>query len=234
MFNAIFYKPIFNLLVFLYDVLPGQEIGLVIIVLTVIVKLVLWPFSAKALRSQRALTDLQPKVEALKKQYGDKKEELAKAMMDLYSSEKVSPFSSCLPILIQLPVLIALYQALSNGLKSEGFQQLYPFVAHPGTIKTAVLGIDLAAKSALLAILAGITQFFQAKMMTTSRPPRGTPGGGDEETLAIMNKQMTYMLPLMTVVIGWSLPGGLSLYWLVNNLLAIAQQKWFFAPAVKK
>jgi YidC/Oxa1 family membrane protein insertase len=237
LYYAIFYQPIFNLLIGLYSIIPGRDIGVAIILLTVVVKLILWPMSTKALRSQKALADLQPKVEELKKQYKDKQEELAKALMALYSQEKVSPFSSCLPVLIQLPVFIALYQALSHGLKSDGFERLYAFMPHPGTIDPSFLGIvDLSASSPVLAILAGITQYFQAKMMITSRQPKGTPGGKDEEMLATMNKQMLYMMPILTVVIGWTLPGGLALYWFVMNGLTIIQQKYFFGekkPAAK-
>lgn len=230
LFRAVFYQPIFNLLIFLYDI-AGKDIGIAILLLTVIVKLVLWPLSAKALRSQKALTDLQPKVDALKKQYGEDKEGMAKALMALYSQEKVSPMSSCLPVLIQLPVLIALYQALSHGLKAEGFEHLYSFVPNPGTINQSFLGmVDLAARSIPLAIIAGISQFFQARMMVTKQQPKGTPGGGDEQMLATMNKQMVYMMPVLTVFISWNLPGGLAFYWLLTNILTIIQQAFFMKP----
>lgn len=228
-FNTIFYHPIYNLLIFLYTTVPGRDLGIAIILLTIIVKLVLWPLSTKALRSQKALSEIQPKLEALKKEYGDRQEELAKAMMALYSKEKVSPFSSCLPILIQLPVFIALYHALSQGLKSSGFEVLYPFVTNPGTITPTFLGfMDLAAPSIALAVLAGITQYFQAKMMITRQQPKKTPGAADEQMLATMNKQMLYMMPVLTVVLGWKLPAGLSLYWLMTNALTIAQQAVYF------
>jgi YidC/Oxa1 family membrane protein insertase len=235
-FNTIFYHPIYNLLIFLYTTVPGRDLGIAIILLTIIVKLALWPLSTKALRSQKALAEIQPKLEALKKEYGDKQEELAKAMMALYSKEKVSPFSSCLPILIQLPVFIALYHALSQGLKSSGFEVLYPFVTNPGSITPTFLGfMDLAAPSIALAVLAGVTQYFQAKMMITRQQPKKTPGAADEQMLATMNKQMLYMMPVLTVVLGWKLPAGLSLYWLMTNALTIAQQAVYFregkAPA---
>lgn len=226
-FEVIFSQPIFNLLIWLYNV-GGKDIGIAIILLTIIVKALLWPFSAKALRSQKALSDLQPKVEALKKQYGTDKEGMAKALMALYSQEKVSPMSSCLPVLIQLPVLIALYHTLSQSLKSTGFELLYPFVANPGTINQTSLGfLDLGNPNIPLALLAGVGQFFQAKMMVTKSQPKGTPGAEDEQMLATMNKQMVYMMPLLTVFIAWKLPGGLSLYWLVTNVLTIAQQAYY-------
>ncbi len=235
-YYILFYKPIFNLLIFLYNSIPGSDIGIAIILLTIILKLILWPVTAKTMKSQKALTELQPKMEALKKQYGAKeqKEELAKKMMELYTREKVSPFSACLPTLVQLPVFIALYQALSHGLKSSGYEFLYPFVANPGSIDAAFIGLlDLSVASPILAVLAGITQYFQTKMMTTKPQPKKVPGAEDETVLATMNKQMLYMMPALTVFISWTLPGGLALYWLTMNLLTIAQQAYFFKQGRK-
>jgi YidC/Oxa1 family membrane protein insertase len=237
-YNAVFYHPIFNLLIGLYDYIPGRDIGLAIILLTILVKLAMWPLQASALRSQKALTDIQPKIEELKKRYPEKsqQEELAKEMMALYSREKVNPAASCLPLLIQLPVFIALYHALSAGLKSGGFEALYPFIPNPGTITPTMFGLlDLAAPNYVLAILAGAMQYFQAKMMVTRQQPKGVPGGKDEQMLATMNKQMVYMMPALTVFIGWTLPGGLSLYWFVMSGLTVLQQFFFFKkhPALK-
>lgn len=237
LFQVIFYQPIFNLLILLYDVIPGRDIGLAIILLTIIVRLILWPISNKALHSQKALAEIQPKLEALKKEYPgkEKQEELAKAMMALYSKEKVSPFSSCLPVLIQLPVFIALYQALSHGLKSSGFELLYPFVPNPGTIEPSLFGLlNLATPNIVLAVLAGVGQYFQAKMMITRQQPKQTPGAADEQMLATMNKQMLYMMPVLTVLLGWKLPAGLTLYWLMTNVLTVAQQVLYFRRADAK
>ncbi len=231
LFHTIVFDPIFNLLIGLYVIVPGKDIGIAIILLTVIVKLVMWPLSASALRSQKALADIQPKLEELKKKYAakDQQEELAKAMMALYSQEKVNPAASCLPILIQLPVFIGLYQALSDSLKSGGFEYLYSFIPHPGVIQPALFGIiDLSKPNIPLALLAGATQFVQAKMMVSLNQPKGTPGAKDEQMLAMMNKQMVYMMPVLTVVLGWTLPGGLALYWLVMNILTVVQQHFFF------
>ncbi len=235
LFHIIFYQPIFNLLVWLYDVIPGYDIGIAIIALTVILKFLLFPLTIKSLRSQKALQEIQPKINEIKEKYKNQKEEMSKAIMELYRKEKVNPFSSCLPILIQLPFLIALYQVLAAGLKSSGFEALYPFVANPGHIDTIFLEfMDLAeSKNVILCLLAGITQFFQGKMMTTSSPARVAqkdPGSKDEAMLGSMNKQMLYMMPILTVFIGYSLPGGLVLYWLVMNALTIVQQWIFLRP----
>lgn len=231
LYNTIFAQPVFNLLIGIYNNVPGNDIGIAIIILTVIVKLILWPMSQKALVSQKALADLQPKVTKLKEEYKDKdkQEELAKALMALYSKEKVSPASSCLPVLVQLPVFIALYHSLAKALESKGFEELYSFVATPDVITPALFGsIDLASSSIPLAILAAITQYFQAKMMTSRQQPKGVPGGKDEQMLANMNKQMMYFMPVITLVIGASLPGGLALYWFTMNLLTVGQQYLYF------
>lgn len=228
-FTTVFEQPLLNLLVFFYNSIPGTDIGIAIILVTVVLKLVLYPFSLQSIKSQKALQDLQPKLKALQDELKNDKEKLARATMELYAKEKVSPFSSCLPLLIQFPFLIALYQVLRFGLASQKLELLYPFVSNPGTIDPTFLGlINLAAVSIPLAIIAGAAQFWQTKMLSTTRPPVQTQGSKDEDTMTRMNKQMTYIMPVMTVVIGASLPGGLALYWLVTNLLTVAQQRYFF------
>lgn len=232
-YDTVFYRPIFNLLIGLVDVMPRHDIGLAIIVLTILVKGAMWPLQSSALRSQKALSELQPKVAALKEKFPGKENEeaLAKEMMALYSREKVNPAASCLPLFIQLPVFIALYHSLSAGLKSGGFEKLYAFVPNPGTISPNLLGfLDLAVPSIALAIVAGVTQYFQAKMMVTRQQPKA-PGAGDEQMLAMMNKQMVYMMPAMTAILGFKLPGGLSLYWTAMNLFSVGQQHFFFRRA---
>lgn len=231
LFNAVLYQPIYNLMVGLYDLL-FNDLGLAILALTILVRLALWPLTHKSLHSQKAMMEIQPQLNELKKKYKDNKEEQAKAMMALYAEKKVSPFSSCLPLLIQLPLFIALYQVLSAGIKSENLNQLYSFMPNPGHLSAVSLGfLDLAAASVPLAVLAAIAQYFQAKMMSRKHPPVHGEGSKDEDTMAIMNKQMLYMMPAMTLFIGWKLPAGLTLYWLLTNVAMIVQQKVMFDRA---
>ncbi|HAM88067.1 MAG: Membrane protein insertase, YidC/Oxa1 family [Candidatus Falkowbacteria bacterium GW2011_GWC2_38_22] len=234
MFEVLFYQPILNLLVFLYNIIPGHDIGVVIIVLTIILKLVLWPLSQQSLKSQKALQTLQPKIEELKKKYADKKDELGKAMMLLYKENKVNPLSSCLPLLIQMPFLFAVFRVFSNGLSNGSLDLVYPFITKPEMINTISFGfINLAERSIPFAILAGLAQFWQSKMLISKRPEIKTPEAKDEDMASIMNKQMTYFMPIMTVFIGLSFPGGLSLYWLVTTLLTGLQQKYIFSKKDK-
>ncbi|MBI4435338.1 membrane protein insertase YidC [Candidatus Uhrbacteria bacterium] len=232
-FHNVLSVPIFNLLVFLYNVLPGADIGFAIIALTILIKLILWPFMSQSLRSQKAMQELQPKIEELKSKHGDDREGLAKAMMELYQKEKVNPLASCLPLLIQLPILIALYRVLLAGFGPETLAELYPFVTNPGEIGHVFLGvINLSTASLYLAILAGYFQFMQTRMLITKRPPKpvaGKKGALDETMLASMNKSMLMFMPVITVVIGATLPAGLTLYWVTVNIVSILQQQFVFS-----
>jgi YidC/Oxa1 family membrane protein insertase len=224
-FQTILYQPIFNLFVGFYDLIP--DIGVAILLLTVVIKLILYPLTAKSLQAQQSLSSLRPKLEEIKKQHAGNQQMIAQETMKIYKEHKVNPLGSCLPILVQLPVFIALYWVLQAGLGTSDFSLLYPFVPNPGAMSTITLGIaDLGKRSIILAVLAGIAQYFQAKQMTRKRPPpaAGT-GGKDEDMAAMMNKQMLYMMPALTVIIGFQLPAGLSLYWLLSTVLTIGQQK---------
>jgi YidC/Oxa1 family membrane protein insertase len=232
MFHAILYQPLFNFLIWLYDVIPGHDLGFAIITISLLIRLALWPLSRVSLKSQKALQELQPKLDALKEQHKNDKEGLAKAMMELYRNEKVNPMASCLPLLIQLPILWALYRVLQDGLNIDSLINLYPFVTKPTSINLNFLGfINLAEPHIVMAIIAAILQFVQTKMLMAKRPPkkiRKDSGARDEDMMAQMNKSMLYFMPVMTAVIGASLPGGLTLYWIVMNIFAILQQALTF------
>ena len=223
-FVILFYQPILNLLVWLHNIIPGDDLGWAIIGLTVLVKLLLLPLSAKSLRSQKALQEIQPKVESLKQKFKDNKEAMGKEMMNLYRNEKVSPFSSCLPLLVQFPFLIAIYQVLRDGIEGGSLERLYSFVARPEFVDTNFLGIlNLENPNIPLALSAGVFQFLQTRMLTHNKQPK-IPGAADEGISSMMNKQMLYIMPVVTVVIGATLPGGLALYWTINTLITLLQQ----------
>lgn len=229
LYHAIFLKPIFNALVFLYDAVG--DVGVAIILLTIAVRIILFPIFMQSLKSQGALQAIQPKLSKLKEQYKGEREKLAKATMELYRQEKVNPASSCLPLLVQMPVFIALYQAMRIGLENGGAEFIYGFVPHAETIDPLAFGfINFASKSIPIAILAGISQFFQAKMFSMRKPDVSTAGSKDESMLAAMNKQMLYVMPAMTVIVGASFPAGVIFYWLVTNILSIVQQYFFLKP----
>lgn len=228
-FHVIFYQPILNLLVLLHNVMPGHDIGLAIVAMTVIIKIILLPLSKQSIKAQKSLQELQPKIEEIKKKYANNKTEQGQAMMQLYKQEKVNPFSSCFPLLVQLPFLWAVFMVFRAGLSGKSLDLVYSFISKPEFINTISLGfIDLSKPNVVLAVLSGLAQFWQAKMMNVKRPEVRGNGAKDEDMMAIMNKQMLYMMPALTVFIGLSFPGGLALYWFVTTILTAFQQLYLF------
>ncbi|MFH1841251.1 MAG: YidC/Oxa1 family membrane protein insertase [Candidatus Nealsonbacteria bacterium] len=222
-FNLILYQPLFNALVFLYEHIPGHDFGIAVIVFTILIKFILYPLGAQGIRSQKALSTLQPKIKEIQEKFKNDKEKQSRLLMDLYKQEKVNPFSGCLPLLIQLPVLFALFQVFRKGFGEEQLGSLYNFVSNPGHIDTVFLGIvNLAEASVVLAILTGIAQFIQTKMVTPKTTGQSKKGALDFSQM--MQKQMLYFLPIFTVFILWRFPSALALYWLVSTLFTIFQQ----------
>ena len=227
-FNTFLYRPLFNALILLYQYLPGRDFGIAVIVLTLLIRFILYPLMAKSIKSQKALSELQPKIQEIQQKYKDDKERQAREMMEFYKKEKINPMGGCLPLLIQLPILIALYRVFWGGLQPESINSLYPFVADPGAINPFFLGlIDLSQASLVLAVLAGISQFFQSKMMT---PKMKKSSGSDKASQfsEMMQKQMLYFFPIFTVFILWRMPAAVGLYWLVTALFSIVQQKLIY------
>jgi len=241
MFNTILYEPLFNALIFLHKIIPGHDIGIAIIVLTIIIRFILYFPSLSSIKSQRSLQELQPKVDEIKKKYKDNREEQGRQLMKIYKEHKVNPLYSCLPMLIQLPILYALFRVLINGLHTDPttgilvdaqLQHLYGPLREIYTttpLSSMFLGfVDLAKKNNyILAILAGAFQYWQSKMMMAKAPPKNIPGAKDENMAAIFSKQTTYIMPIVTVFFGISFPAGLTLYWLVTTIFSVVQQYIF-------
>jgi len=234
-FNVVLYQPLFNLLVWLYNSLPGHDFGIAIIFLTLIIRFVLLPTSIKAAKSQKSLQKIQPQIVELQKKYKEDKEKQAKEIFELYKKEKINPFSGILLALLQLPILIALYQVFWNGLKPETLGSLYSFIINPGQINPSFLGIiNLSKPNMVLAVLAGATQYFQTKMLLPKKDLSKTKTEGQIDFSQAMQKQMTYIFPVMTVMILVGLPSALGLYWTISGLFSIIQQYYTFkdpAPA---
>jgi YidC/Oxa1 family membrane protein insertase len=240
-FFTVLTQPMYNFLIVFYNVLASvgiMDLGLAVIAVTVSLKLVLLPFTAKAVVAQRNMQALQPKMDQIKKEYKDKKEEQAKKMMELYKENNVNPMSSCLPIVIQMPILLALYNVLRRSVAhSESLAMLYTFVPAPEILNTTFLNIvDLSVRSIPLAIIAGLIQYVQARMLQAKKPPKevDSEGSKDESMAAAMTKSMTYTMPIITVIFGATLPGGVTLYWLVSNLISVLQQFFLFRKPVKE
>lgn len=239
----ILYAPFLNILVLLYQYLPGHDFGIAVVVLTIGIRLVLYPLMAQAIRSQKVAAELQPKFQEIQNKYKDNKERQGKALMELYQKEKFNPLGGCLPLLIQMPILIALFRVFWEGLRPEEMTNLYSFVPHPGVINPTFLGIIDLSKSFMmeineqveyywpvfiLAILAGLCQFIQVKMIN----PKGKKVQGSDQMAKFsgtIQKQMTYFFPFLMFFILLRLPAAIGLYWLVTSLFSIGQQYLIFA-----
>lgn len=217
------YNPLFNALVLLYEYIPGKDFGVAVIALTVIIRLLLYPLMMKSIRSQKAMAELQPKIKEIQEKYKEDKERQAKEMMELYKREKFNPFGGCLPLLIQFPILIALYRVFWSGLSNGSMSHLYSFVPDPGMINPISLGfLNLSTPNIVVAVIAALAQFWQSKTMQI------TPSDGKNMVANIMSKQMIYFLPLITFLFLLNLPAAIGLYWIVTALFSVVQQKIVF------
>lgn len=241
-FTVGIFEPLFNALLYIQKILPGHDLGLAIILLTLIIKAALYIPSLSGIRASRQLQMLQPKLKAIQTQYKGDKEKLAQEQMKLYKESKVNPLSSCLPLLIQIPFFIGLYQVFISGLKvdaagvltADTLKHVYPFLHgyyEQTAINTVFLGfIDLAkahgVANIVLALFAGATQFWQTKMLAAPKEPH-IKEARDESITSATNKQMTYLLPIFTAYLAYTFPAGLALYWITQSVLTIIQQYIF-------
>jgi YidC/Oxa1 family membrane protein insertase len=229
-YNILLYKPLFNALIFIYNYIPGKDFGLAIITLTIAIKFLLVPLSMKAVKSQKRLQEVQPKLKEIQEKYKNNKEVQAQKLLEIYKTEKINPFGGLFVVIIQLPILIALYSVFSHGLQSDQLGNLYNFVANPGQITASFLGIiDLARPNIAFAAIAGFVQFLQTKTML---PKQQSLGQKEEQFMKMMNMQMTYIMPVMTFFILFTLPSALGLYWITSGIFATIQQ--YFILKTKK
>lgn len=228
MFQTILVHPLFNLLAVIYAVVPGHDFGVAVIVMTLIVRAVLWPLVNRQLHSQRALQQLQPEVARIKTQAKGDRQKESQLLMELYKEKEINPFGSFLPLLVQLPVFIALYSVLREIIKPgeiakisyASVQHLAPIaniIHHGAAFSPTLLGlINLSKPSPWLAALAGLSQFAQTKQLAPKAPQ------GDAQAQAVAG--MTYVFPFITFLVGLTLPAALALYWVVTSLVAVLQQ----------
>ena len=231
-FDTILIAPLVNALFLIYGIIPGHDFGVAIILLTILIRLILWPLASKQLHSQKKMQSLQGDISKVKiKAGGDKQKEQA-MLMELYKEKEVNPFSACLPAILQFPILIAMFVVFQKATGSiDGVEKLlYEPVKNLSYISSILSGqtafnttlfglIDMAKPSYLLAIIDGLTQFVQVKMIT---PRRQKTDAADPQ--AKMTSFMNYTFPALTVFIAWGLPAALPTYWITTNFIAIFQQ----------
>lgn len=250
-FNQFLIWPIINLLLVFYKLfeflkIPGA-LGLAVIALTVLIKMILAPLTAVQMKSAQKLSLLKPRIDKLNELYKNDKTRLSQEQMRLYKEAGVNPAAGCLPLLLQFPILIALYNVffsvLGNGNLVKLTEEINRIVYLPALkiarFDLSFFGTNLAYKPNqwqqygwwLLAVpvLTGLLQFWQTKLMTPSQPKNQTPNtkpsdGKEEDMSAAMQKQMSIMMPLMIGFFAYSFPLGLSLYWNTFTVFGIIQQ----------
>lgn len=221
-FYTILFQPLTNALVFFYNTIAFHDLGLAIIFLTIAIRLLLFPFFHKSAKQQTVMQYLQPKLKAIQVEHKADRAKQTEAMMALYKEHQVNPFSGFLFLLIQIPVLITLYQIFLKSLSPEAFAPaLYSFVHLPDAFNATFLGlINLGSRSILMVVAAALAQFFQGRL---ARPKRADPKAPltSQEQIA---RNMMYVGPLLTIFIFYNFPAAISLYWLASSLFSIVQQ----------
>lgn len=226
LFHNLVYLPIYNLLIFLVDVIPGADLGLAVIGATIVVKVILLPLSLAAVRTQRAMKILEPELKELREKYKDDKETQAKEMFALYKKHNVKPFASILMLFIQLPILFGLYYVSQHAALSEVDPTfLYSFVSAPEVISPLFLGIfALTGTSIVLALLAAAAQLLQAWYMIPVPPKSTSPTPSMQEEFGrAISLQARFVFPLLIGFISFS-SGVLALYFIASNLFMVAQE----------
>ena len=229
LYTTFIYEPLYNGLIGLVDILPGAiDAGIAVILFTIIVKLILSPLSKKAILYQIKMKRVQPKLTALQAEFKHDKQLQAVKTMEFYKKEGISPFSSILPILIQLPIIIALYRVFTrSGLPVVNQAILYSFV-HVPTINIMFLGIvDITKPNLIIALCAAVSQYFYFKIsmpVPETKPKKfGDAPNFQEDLSRSMSVQMKYIFPIIIFFMAYKFSAVVAIYWTVNNLFTLVQ-----------
>lgn len=224
-FELVLFEPLYNALVFLSYLIPNHDVGLAIILLTIIVKLVLFPVQHKTSVMQQKIKGIEADLNQLKDKYKDDKQEQAKQVLDLYRKHGINPFTSFLTLLIQLPIIITLFYVFFKGFELN-LDVVYSFVPTPEYVNSYFIGlVDINSRNFVLAIVVGLTQFIQMKFALPPLPTNksNTPSFKDDLARS-MNIQMKYVMPVVLVGIASTFPSAVSIYWITSNLFAIGHE----------
>lgn len=228
-FKTIIYIPLYNILVLLLNV-RWIDAGVATVILTVLVKIILYPLAKKATITQTRMKEKEGELSLLKEKYKNKEEQAVK-IMEFYKTNNINPFSSILTIIIQIPIILSLYYIfLKAGLPVINTSLLYPFIKAPAVVSMNFLGLmDISKKSIILALLAAVASFLQmhfASRTTNQTQPSLKAAAGKEDFSQVLNRQMKYTMPLIVFFIAWKISGVVALYWFVSNLVGIAQDAY--------
>lgn len=247
MYHEIVFRPLYNGLVGIMDLLPWVDVGIAVIIFTVIVKLILFPISKSSLLTQVRMKAIEPEANKIKAQYATDRQTQTLKIMELYREKKVKPFSGILLLIIQLPILIALISVFYKIIPNIHPEFLYSFITVP-TVKTHFLGfVDLTQKSLALSILTGIAQYFQLHFSLASKSTPQISGNSPQnndfatQLSGSMTKQMKFLLPILAFVSTyWIIPVSfpqaasvIAIYWIVSALFTLGQELYIKKNHIK-
>ena len=223
LYHLFVYDPLYNWLIFLFNIFPWIDAGFIVIIFTIIIRLILFPLSKKSVITQVRMKEIEPELNKIKNNVKDKQEQALK-IMELYKNKGVNPFSSFFLILIQLPIMLSFYWIFKDGLPVVDTTLLYSFIKVP-TIDMHFLGIfDIGVKSLFLSLCAGLSQFLQLHFsLATNTPPSDNSNPAMNATHNMM-KNMKYVFPVMITIFSYGLPAVLAIYWTISNLFTLGQE----------
>lgn len=238
LFHELLYRPLFNLITGLYN-LTG-DLGIAIILVTILVRVLMLPLYKKNIQSQREMTLLQPKIKELQEKYKDDKTKLSESLLNVYKEHNINPFSGFILLFAQLPVIIAIYRVAENMFKPDTYPTLYSFISLPESFNNISLGFVNIAESGnlFLALLVGISQYYQISMMIdrnkkdlkpkkkVKKSIKDTPA--EPDIAQMMNTQMKYMMPVLVTVFAFNLQAAMSFYWIASTSVTIIQEYFIF------
>lgn len=242
LWNTGFYQPIYNILIFIIDNITFGDVGFAIILVTLIVKLVLSPLTRKSIKSQILMKKMEPEIKQIKKNFPNK-EEQAKKTFELYKKYGTNPFSGCLVIILQLPVIFALYYVFYRGITIDS-SLIYSFIQVPASLHTNFLGlIELGSQSIFLGVFAGVTQFIQGYLSAPIKAKKveivkeigkvDEPKTFQEQLSDSMQMNVRYVLPVFIAFIAWKISAAVAIYWIVSNIFTIVQE-WYISRQLER
>lgn len=220
-------KPLYNLLILLVFVAPTNSLAFAVIVLTVVIRVAMLPLTKSLTRQQALMTKLKPEIDALREKNKSDQPAQARELMAFYKKHHVNPAGSCLPMILQLVILLVLYYVFRIGITTDRFDLLYSFTPRPNQINPHFGWLDLSKPDMwILPIITGVLQFFQTWQMLPKKIDKSDPSQN-------IQRQMMLIFPVMTVVIARSFPAALPLYWSVSSIISIIQQSYILKQTAK-
>lgn len=224
-YHLVVFDPLYNGLIFLMDIFPWMDAGIAVIIFTIVIRLILFPLSKKAIVTQVRMKEVEPELKKIRESKSNDRQAQAVKMMALYKEKGISPFSSFFVLLIQIPIIYALYSIfMHSGLPVVNETLLYSFVATP-IVDMNFLGLlDISQKSILFAIIAAIAQYFQLHFSLAAQPPKDRTPGSQMDMAYNMTKNMKYIFPVVVFVISYSISAVVPIYWTASSLFTLGQE----------